>query len=225
MLGGIVKYLQKGNKDVVISYKLLRRLIGFLGILLPLICISFGWFFGDYSIQQSISIYYYTNVRDFLVGVLFVMSLFLMTYKGAYRIDNWITTITGIAGLCIAVFPCYNHKYETIRVGLFQLYPEVSNYFHLSAAALFFLLLAINSIFLFTRKVGVTTKQKLKRNVVYITCGIIILISFLGLVISMFVFSYEQRFENKIVLLFEAIALLAFGISWLVKGQTIIPDR
>ncbi len=225
MFGGIIKYLHKGNKDIVISYKSLRRLIGFLGILLPLICITFGWFFGNFKVQPSISLYYYTNVRDFLVGILFVMSLFLMTYKGTYRIDNWITTITGFAGLMIAVFPCYNQEFEKMPVGLFQIYSETSNYFHLSAAATFFLLLAINSIFLFTRKEGAITKQKLKRNTVYIICGIIILVCFIGLVLSMLIFTYEQRCENKIVLILEAIALLAFGISWLVKGQTIIPDK
>lgn len=225
MFGGLVKYLHKGNKDIVISYKSLRRLIGFLGILLPLICISFGWFFGEYKIQQSISIYYYTNVRDFFVGTLFVLSLFLMTYKGSYRVDNWITTITGFAGLLIALFPCYNPDYENVPVGLFQLISETSNYFHQTSAATFFLLLAINSIFLFTRKEGVVTKQKIKRNMVYITCGIIILVCFIGLVLSMLLFTFEQRLNNKIILIFEAIALLAFGISWLVKGQTIIPDK
>ncbi len=225
MFGGIIKYLHKGNKDIVISYKSLRRLIGFLGILLPLICITFGWFFGSYKVQPSISLYYYTNVRDFFVGILFVMSLFLMTYKGSYRIDNWITSITGIAGLMIAVFPCYNSEFDKIPVGLFQLYSETSNYFHQTSAATFFLLLAINSIFLFTRKEGVVTKQKIKRNVVYVTCGVIILVCFAALVLSMLIFSFEQRAHSKIILIIEAIALLAFGVSWLVKGQTIIPDK
>lgn len=225
MIRGIIKYLHKGNKDIVISYKSLRRLIGFLGILLPLVCVFFGLFFGDYPVQQSISIYYYTNVREFLVGLLFVMGLFLMTYKGTNILDNLITTITGIAALCVALFPCYNEEFETVRVGIFQLYPIDSNKVHLTFAALFFILLAVNSIFLFTRKSDPVTPQKIKRNRIYITCGIIILACFVGLIICMLTLSQQQKFDSKIILIFEAIALWAFGISWLVKGQTIIPDK
>lgn len=225
MIDGILKYLHKGNKDIIISYKTLRRLIGFLGILLPLICIAGGLLFTTDAVQQSISLYYYSNMRDFLVGILFVVSLFLITYKGTHVIDMIITTITGIAGLCVAIFPCYNELYETVRVGIFQLYPATSNIVHLTFASLFFILLAVNSIFLFTRKSDVVTPQKLKRNTIYITCGIIILVCFIGLVICMLTLTQEQKFESKIILILEAIALLAFGISWLVKGQTIIPDR
>lgn len=224
-MSGILKYLNKGNNDIVISYKALRRLIGVLGILLPLICIIGGLLFTADPIQQSISLYYYSNMRDFLVGILFVVSLFLITYKGTRVIDLIITSITGIAGLCIAIFPCYNELYETQRVGIFQLYPITSNIVHLTFASLFFILLAINSIFLFTRKSDTVTPQKLIRNRIYLVCGIIILACFLGLVICMLMLTQEQKFESKIILILESIALLAFGISWLVKGQTIIPDK
>ena len=225
MIGGILKYLNKGNKDVVLSYKALRRLIGFLGILLPIVLILGGWLFAKDQIQQSISLYYYSNMRDFLVGILFVVALFLMTYKGTYVIDNVITTITGIAGLCVAIFPCFNELYETQRVGIFQMYPDKSNIIHLTFASLFFILLAINSIFLFTRKSNPVTPQKLKRNKVYVICGIIILACFLGLIICMLTLTQEQKFDSKIILILESVALWAFGVSWLVKGETIFTDK
>lgn len=225
MITEMLNYLHKENKDVIISYRALRRLIGFLGILLPIILIIGGRLFTTDPIQQSVSLYYYSNMRDFLVGILFVVSLFLITYKGTHVIDLVITTITGIAGLCVAIFPCYNEVYESIRVGIFQLYPVTSNKVHLTFAALFFILLAINSIFLFTRKSDVVTPQKLKRNKIYIICGIIILVCFLGLVVCMLTLTQEQKFETKIILILEAIALLAFGISWLVKGETIFTDK
>ncbi|MHC1705386.1 MAG: hypothetical protein AB9846_15880 [Tenuifilaceae bacterium] len=60
-------YLNKGNNSIIISYKALRRLIGILGILLPVICIIGGFWFAKDPVQQSISLYYYTNMRDFLV--------------------------------------------------------------------------------------------------------------------------------------------------------------
>ncbi len=107
MITGLLKYLQQGTDDAIISYKALRRLIGFLGMLLPIVLIIGGWIFAKDAIQQSISLYYYSNMRDFMVGILFLVGLFLMTYKGTLVIDNVITTITGIAGLSVAIFPCF----------------------------------------------------------------------------------------------------------------------
>lgn len=225
MFKQLINYLRTGSDRIIISYKALRRLIGILGILLPFICMLGGWLFANDSVQPSISLYYYTNMRDFLVGLLFVVSLFLMTYKGTFNIDMVVTTITGIAGLCVATFPCYNEQYEGQRVGIFQLYPETSNVVHLTCAALFFLLLAINSYFLFTRIIDAVTPQKLKRNTIYRVCGIVIFGCLIGLFVSMIFLTPEQRANIRIVLILETIALLAFGVSWLVKGQTIWPDR
>lgn len=225
MIRGILKYLHQGNNDVIISYKALRRLIGFLGILLPIVLILGGWLLADSPIQQSISLYYYSNMRDFLVGILFVVSLFLITYKGSFVIDNVVTTLTGVTGLCVAIFPCFNELYETQRVGIFQMYPDKSNIVHLTSASLFFILLAINSIFLFTRKIDPVTPQKLTRNKIYRICGFIILACFVGLVVCMLILTQEQKFNTKLILILEAIALWAFGISWLVKGQTIFVDK
>ena len=124
MINEIVKYLDKKNDNLIISYKALRRLIGILGILLPVINILGGCLIGEEPIQQSISMYYYTNMRDFLVGLLFVVSLFLITYKGYNLIDLIVSSIIGIAGLGVAIFPCFNELFITQRVGIFQLFPD-----------------------------------------------------------------------------------------------------
>ena len=226
MIKEIIKYLSKENDDLIISYKTLRCLIGILGILLPLINILGGCFIANIPIQQSISMYYYTNMRDFLVGLLFVVSLFLITYKGYNLTDLIISTIIGITGLGVAIFPCLSECCETPRVGIFQLLQSTSNYIHLSCAILFFVLLAINSIFLFTRT-GVVdvTPRKITRNKIYIVCGVVILVCVLGLILSYFILSPKQRFDSKIFLILESIALLAFGISWLIKGETLFADN
>ena len=225
MLKKLLSYLKKSTNSIVISYKALRRLIGVLGILLPLICIIGGCWFGKDVVQQSISMYYYTNMRDFLVGLLFVVSLFLLTYKGTKMIDLLVTSITGIAGLGVAVFPCFNELLIDQRVGIFQLYPATSNVFHLTFAVTFFFLLAINSIFLFTRKQQVETSEKITRNGIYIGCGVTILICLLVMVLCMILMTPDQRYNTKIILILESISLLAFGISWLVKGQTLFVDK
>jgi len=226
MLKGLVKYLNQENDRLVISYRALRRLIGILGILLPVINILGGSLIAKIPIQQSISMYYYSNMRDFLVGLLFVVSFFLITYKGYSFIDLIISTVTGITGLGVAIFPCIFDSTIVQRVGIFQLTQSTSNYIHLTCAVLFFVLLAINSMFLFTRKgPDNVTQQKKIRNIIYLVSGIIILVCVLGFLLSFLLLSPEQRFESKILLILESIALLAFGISWLIKGGTLFADK
>jgi hypothetical protein len=226
MVKEIIQYFKKGNDNKDLSYKALRRLIGVMGILLPLICILGGCLIACIPIQQSISIYYYTNMRDFFVGLMFVVSFFLLTYKGYNRLDFFITLITGIAGLGVALFPCFNELYKLQRVGIFQLNINLSNTIHLASAGSFFILLAINSIFLFTRQNHeLPTPQKGTRNIIYIVCGVVILICLAIIFICMHFMPAEQLYNTKIILILEAIALLAFGTSWLIKGETLFTDK
>jgi len=223
---GIGVYLREKNKSIIISYLSLRRLIGILGMLLPFICVFGGLVFSDLPIRSSISSYYHTNMRDFFVGLLVGVSLFLMTYKGYEKIDNIVTGIIGLAGFGIAIFPCLKSIASTEPVGIFQLNPVISNSIHLICAFTFFFLLAINSIFLFTltksKNIPITKDKKI-RNYIYVSCGIVILLSLAVLLIRSLV-SVEVE-NDKTLLVFETIMLLAFGISWLVKGKTLFKDQ
>jgi uncharacterized protein YacL len=107
---------------------------------------------------------------------------------------------------------------------MFQLFPIMSDKIHTICAASFFTLLAINSIFLFTRTEN-TTNQKIKRNAIYIACGIIILLCLLGILIAFVTHNNTLINAYKLILIFETIALSVFGISWLVKGQTLFQDN
>ncbi len=219
--------LRDKNDSIVISYIWLRRLIGGLGMLLPLFCISGGKIFAGLSWQQSISYYYYTNMRDFFVGLLFCVSMFLITYKGYEKIDTLITTASGISGLCIAIFPCHFESDLDNFVGIFQIESHISNIIHLTFASFFFLLLAINSIFLFTlsdKSKTTFSKNKKFRNKIYVCCGAIILLSMALVALLLLSLSEEMIKQYKIVLSFETIMLVAFGISWLIKGETLFTD-
>ena len=91
---------------------------------------------------------------------------------------------------------------------------------------MFFLIIALTSIFLFTKSRGKKTKEKKIRNRIYRSCGIIImacmlLIGYFGW------FAGEPDGNNKFKPVFwlEWIALLAFGISWLIKGEIVLKDH
>ena len=216
--------LRLKNSNPVISFTNLRRLIGILGMALPFVCILGGFVFAQLKIQPSISFYYYTNVRDIFVGILVGVSMFLISYRGYEYIDDLISNITGLTGLGIAIFPCFNATFE--KIGFFQLETKVSNIVHTVSAGLFFFLLAVNSIFIFTltdnkKKMS---KNKIRRNIIYVVCGVIIIISMLFLVILHLKYS-QERLDTKIyVFILETIMLEAFGISWLIKGETILKD-
>ncbi len=215
-------YLRKRNRSIITSYLSLRRLIGILGILLPFICVLGGLLFSDIPIRTSISSYYHTNMRDSFVGLLVGVALFLITYKGYERIDNIVTSIIGFTALGVAIFPCRYSIASTQPLGIFQRTPTISNNIHLVCAFTFFFLLAINSIFLFTltkSKDIPKTRDKKIRDYIYIGCGIIILMSLAILLIRSLVGAEAEN--SKTLLIFETIMLLAFGISWLVKGKTL----
>jgi hypothetical protein len=216
----------KRRYHVLISYKNLRRLIGILGLSLPVICLA-GPLFFKYPVQPSISHCYYTNVRDVFIGIMIGVSMFLVTYDGYNKVDDWITNITGVFGFGIALCPCFCFSSTVSQVGFLNLSPSLSDTIHITSAVLFFLLLAINSIFLFTKSDGrgSMTKNKKRRNVLFVTCGIVILLSLLALLLLRLRLGEIEFNNSPIVFIIESVMLVAFGISWLVKGETLWRDK
>jgi hypothetical protein len=217
--------LKNKNDSLIISYLTLRKWIGILGMLLPFACLFEGSLFQNKPVMDSISAYYHSNVRDILTGLLIGVSIFLLTYKGYELRDKLIATLSGIAGLGIAIFPCESRIDPLSAVGVFQLTSPIAGYLHYGSSALFFILLGINSFFLFT--IGDKknwTKSKSIRNGIYRACGIVIFVSLLTLAILSLVLGAEL-IATIWTFVFETIMLLAFGISWLVKGETLFADK
>jgi len=217
--------LKDKNQSFIVSYLTLRRLIGILGMLLPLACLLGGSLFRNAPIMDSISAYYHSNMRDVLVGLLVGVSLFLMTYKGYERRDMLVAIISGIAGLGIAIFPCASRVDPSSAVGMFPFTPPIAGYLHYGSSALFFILLGINSYFLFTLGDKENwTRRKSIRNGIYRACGLVIFASLLTLLILTLILG-DELIATVWTFIFETVMLLAFGISWLVKGETLFADR
>jgi hypothetical protein len=217
--------LKKKNKSLIFSYLTLRKLIGILGILLPFACLFGGSLFQNRPVMDSISAYYHSNMRDILTGLLVGVSLFLLSYRGYERRDMIVAIVSGIAGLGIAIFPCASRIQPSSAVGVFQLTPPLAGYLHYGSSALFFILLGINSFFLFTlgdKKKW--TKRKSKRNIIYRVCGLVIFASLLTLLILTIILG-DKLIATVLTFIFETVMLLAFGISWLVKGETLFADK
>lgn len=205
---------ENGHINQIYSYLALRKAVGWIGILLPVVLPLGGIiFFGDKGIRENISVYYYSGMRDIFVGALCSIALFLFFYKGYNKLDNIAASLAGFFALGIAFFP-------TVPDGPYNIAATI----HFISAATFFVILAGMSIFLFTRKKTEPTKRKLLRNKIYIICGFIMAAPMAAILIFMMFFA-KQHPGSRLVFWCETIALLAFGVSWLTKGGTLYPDK
>jgi hypothetical protein len=204
----------------------MRRLIGILGISLPFIVILGGFTQTDPGLQGSISGYYYTNMRDLFVGILSGVALFLLSYRGYEQIDDIVANMSGLFALGMILFPTAMYSGKVVRVGMFLITDNISETIHLAFSALFFLALSFNSLFLFTRRhPGVMGKEKKRRNIIYRSCGIVMILAIVCIALYTIFFRGTSLAAMNPVLILESVALLAFGISWLVKGHTLFRDK
>ncbi|HVN59143.1 MAG TPA: hypothetical protein VMT63_12665 [Bacteroidales bacterium] len=204
---------------MVRSYMSLRKAVGWIGILLPFVLmIGLIALFRGCGTLDSISLYYYSRMRNVLVGALCGIGFFLFFYRGydnwkKTNWDEWITNIGGVLAIAIAFCP-------TTECGKLDL----KGIFHFIFAAVFFILLACYSIFVFTRSTGKMSRQKKVRNKIYVACGIVMILSMIAIGVYVMFIESESR-KYPVTFWSETIALAAFGLSWLTKGGTISPDK
>jgi hypothetical protein len=212
---------------LIVSYVTLRRVIGILGMLLPVICVAGGELFARTPLQRSVSYYYHTNMRDFLVGLLIAVSMFFLTYRGYETKDRVVTCLIGLAGLGLAFCPILSVESPEAPTGLFRMDPRIASGIHVASAGVFFLLLAFNSMFLFTRSgkpEASLSKNKKIRNTIYRACGGTILAGLAAFAILWLARGPDWLRQTRWVLALQTVMLLAFGVSWLVKGETLFRD-
>jgi len=192
-------------------------------MLLPvtLVILSLIPFFGT-SIQGSISSYYYTNFREIFTGTLCAVSLFLIRYEGTDNTSIWkndkkLTNIAGIMALCVAIIPTNPEVCDQKIYTLIPLCASIIGWFHYFFAASLFLCFAIISINVFTigqEKNADIPLSVFNENNIYRVCGYLIIL----FIILIPLFDILKVFKSS-TLLFEALSLIAFGVSWLIKGR------
>ena len=215
------------KNNLLYSYYTIRKVIGLLGILLPVLAVlGYGEFLA------SISHYYYTRSAVFFIAILVSFGLFLVTYRGYPRdkkteliSDNIITHIGGFAAIIVVLFPtsCSGSGSETIQqMCNTHTYPlwghnnAVISTIHLISAGIFLTSMGWMSFFRFTK--GEKTKEKKRKNVLYRTSGLMMWVSIL-ILLSEFTINYHVTCYDVFIL--ETISVFAFGTSWLVKGNAI----
>jgi len=213
--------------DIQPSDYRIRKLIGILGLALPFILpLSEGQFL------SSISHYYYFTLSSLLfIIILSCFGLFLISYKG-YKIDKTtekisddiITNIGGVAALIVVFVPtyCFGSESEAIsqlceneNLPLFGHADAIKNTIHLVFAGIFIFTMGWMSKYKFTRS------QNEVNNKIYRLCGNIIWAAIVLLIVLVIIDFFKDGFHitRYDVFILETVAIIPFGISWLIKGK------
>jgi len=196
----------------IVSYRTLRRVVGVLGVSLPVVLAIWGFaIFGEMRIQPSISDYYLLRTRDAFVGVVFTIGWFLFTYRGYDWRDNTAGNLACVFALGVALFPNSGSRGERTV--------------HIVSATALFLVLAYFSFFLFTLSAGSPTPQKIVRNRIYRACGVAIVVCVASAASDYLFLSTSPMRALSPMFWLESGALWAFGVSRFVKGETLFKDR
>jgi hypothetical protein len=205
---------QSGEAALAAAYTYLQRAVGVIAVSLPIVVVVGNFLFGG-ELLGSISAYYYTPMGSVFVGSLCALAVFLLSYNynplPEFELDDKLSTVASVVTLGVAFFP--TTRYSVTASGGEQLVAFV----HLLCACALFVLLAYFSLIQFTKTDNpkTMTDAKQRRNRVYRICGGIIVGTILCVVLSNIV-QPPRSWHSLLVL--ESIGVVAFGISWLVKG-------
>jgi hypothetical protein len=215
----------KAPAPLIMSYLLMRVLIGVIAVLLPFALILANWIIG-HGVQSSVSGYYYTPMRNIFVGSLCAIGVFLISYDGYDLADRTITDVAGLCAICIACFPT-TPAAPTARQALI-------GELHLTFACTAFVLLSLMA-FRFAKRQptppGLTWWRRVEyafgftgpgdsqalawERVVYRVSG--------GMILTCVILIYPlSTAAAHSLLVLETIMLVAFGLSWFVKGRKIL---
>ena len=221
MFASIMKSLGYGSEEnpnpttawLAVSYLTLRRVVGIMGVTLPIV-LAVGCILLSSTcegIQDSISAYYGTIMRNVFVGVLFTIGWFLFSYKGYENKDDAAGDLACVFALGVVLFPITNPS-------------KLVQGMHLFFAASLFITLAYFSGVLFTKSDGTQSSRKKTRNKIYKTCAWV-MVSCIGFILIFKLFLKNTNISNlKPTFWLETFALWAFGISWMTKGKLLWDD-
>jgi hypothetical protein len=195
-----------------------RRIIGTLGLILPVFVYLMAGGrptagLPRWELLGSVSAYYYTGAVGVFVGVLFALSLFLFSYRGYKGVcaDRVVGTVGGASALFVALFPTGAPSGLTAP----SWWTEATRVVHYVAAVTLFAAFILFSVWLFRRSDTPLRRDrppdKRFRDDVCLTCGLVM--------IGCVLWAGSSLFTGAAIFVPEALAIVAFAVSWLVKGE------
>ena len=208
-----------GDESLVLSYLALRKAIGIIGTALPFVLVIGKILLQGSGLEPSISDYYYTAMRNVFVGSLWAIGVFMLSYHGYEKRDDVAGDVACFSAIGVSLFPTTPAVATKAQ--------ETIGMVHYGCAMVFFLTLAYFCLFLFTKTdaTKTMTRRKRQRNGVYVACGIAMLACIAGIAIYKFFLQDTALKALDPVFCLETVAVLAFGFSWLVKGEALLKDE
>jgi hypothetical protein len=216
--------VKPNEEPIIVSFMTIRKGVGVLGILMPFLLVAgLAFIFKEGDWEPSLSHYYYTRMGAAFVGTLCVVAFFLYCYRGYDRADRVTSRLAALFALIVAFFPADPAPLYSVMNFDCAYWVHVV---HFVSASLMFLVFAYISIFLFTKTDAPEPgRRKRQRNRVFRVCGVLMLVALVGILLDATVPSIGTALAvYHPILVLEAIALWAFGLSWLVKGQGMLKD-
>jgi hypothetical protein len=215
------------EKKTVTEQDTLRIVIGLLGILLPFI-LWFGLWItnGHAHTLESISHYYYTRVNPFFSITIGILAMVLIIYKGKKKIDFILSSIAGFFAFCVIFFPtdnlsssCCNPEflYSVTYIAPQDLYST----FHFISAGIFLISLALMSLFRFPMDDASNEHPIPRDKFLYRAAGIVMLVALLVIALGKSDILFPEKYFHAPysgTFWGEAVAVWAFGYSWLLKA-------
>ncbi len=214
------RQLSRDAHALVVSYLSIRRAIGMIGLFLPILLGPVGYWGFGIPIQDNMSSYYHTALRDGFVGALCAIAIFLFCYRGYDWVESWTANLGCFSALGVALCP--------VDLGRDPFHQRsVLGALHTVSGGLFFLTLAFYSLYHFPRRSREIAPHEAQRRLIYRTSGIVILLSLAGMGTFLFLLPPETRARlNAYHLIFwgEWIAVWAFAAAWLTKGRAMLAE-
>jgi hypothetical protein len=243
-----VSQRSRDGNELIVSYTFLRQTIGWIGTLLPIALLVGNAISSTAPRPTSISGYYYTDMRNVLVGTLCALGVFLVAYVGYDDVDRSITNVAGLGAIGVAFCPT---KPTVCTAGTGACPPssvtrlsatqQVVGDFHLVFAAVTLVALGVMALRFAKRGMtppGLSLMGQLRYGlgfgepsggaqqhhtadaIVYRASGITILSCvLLAALSSLLPASVKAHWPTLFI--FESLAVFAFGVSWFAKGRTI----
>lgn len=219
------------KNPAVLSYYTMRKAVGLIALSLPFILALGSILFALLGpagtlphplLQRSVSDYYYSPMHNYYVGSLCAIAAFLACSRGYDLTDEIAGYVAGAFTFAVALVPPVNPhaiRYTRLEIQI--------GFVHTGFAAIMFLVFAYFCIFLFRRSSPDKpfTRRKRHRNTIYGVCGLTIIGCMIVMVVLTVSGIEHGRPPDGLLFWFESLALAAFGIAWLTKGEGILKDK
>jgi succinate dehydrogenase/fumarate reductase cytochrome b subunit len=206
---------QTGYQSDDLSDNAHRQLIGYIGLVLPILLILMAMLrdgMERWRSLESISDYYYTGAVAAFVGMLVALALFLFTYRGYKNKYHWADRAAAITAAVAALGVAFFPTAAPAGVTALSWWSPRTGVLHYVSAVVLFTMFAVFALWIFriTPSGKQASADKWWRNIMYLVCGIAIVASIIWAGIA--------GLNRRSIFLPESVALVAFAVSWLVKG-------